>query len=260
MVVAGGPRLKKLLATALMLALGRGLGAQESAPIAPASLEQAADLWQATEHQVRDSRIGRGAARADFVAAGAALRKFYRGPQTNRWFFPLVGYGGSDFEDSSYKPKGFDYYRGTRGGARHPAVDIFVKDRLHRGLDDHDNKPILVRAAFSGVVVSVQQAWRPGDRWRGGVYAYVMEPATGRLAYYAHLSQLSVDSGQPIKRGEVIGRLGRTGKNAWKERSDTHLHFMWMVFHPRGSFDCLNPIARLRKAQTLPVFAAAKAS
>jgi murein DD-endopeptidase MepM/ murein hydrolase activator NlpD len=213
-------------------------------------MAQAVELWQSTARGIRDATLGREQACQRFALSFSFIQSHYQGPPpSGRWRFPLDGYGSKDFSPSSFKPRGFDYYLGSRGGAIHPAVDIFVKDRLERGLDDHNDKPISVHAAFGGLVVAAEQDWSEGDDTRGGVCAYVLEPATGRLAYYAHLDSLVVDSGDLVKRGQVLGLLGRTGRNAVKKRSGTHLHFMWMVFDPRdGGFRCLDPRPALRRA------------
>jgi len=242
-----------LTRAALFLLLGLAAAAPAPAkPALPLGLAQGAALWQATERQVRDSRIPRALARRRFMAAYQAILQAAEWPaQDPRWVFPLPGYDARDFEDSSYQPQGFDYYRGTKGGAPHPAVDIFIYDHGQRCRDDRDGGAVPVVAAFGGVVVSVQGAWRPGDRWRGGRYVYVLDPASGQLAYYAHLSETWVEAGDRLGAGACLGTVGRSGKNAFLARSATHLHIMWMSFHS-GAFAVLDPVEPLRKASLLP--------
>jgi hypothetical protein len=220
---------------------------------APRTLEQACYLWQSAERCVRDGSLPRRTARKAFRQAAAVILESRAWPQpVTPWAFPLPGYGARDFDARSYKPQHFDYYKGTRGGAPHPAVDIFVHDRGQRMVDDRTGRPIHAVSAFEGLVLSAQPAWKPGDPWRGGVYCYVMEPASGRIAYYAHLKEVYVKPGQWLRAGEAVGEVGRSGTNALKRRSETHLHFMWMQFK-QGDFWPLNPTRRLVAARTLPV-------
>jgi murein DD-endopeptidase MepM/ murein hydrolase activator NlpD len=46
-----------------------------------------------------------------------------------------------------------------------------------------------------------------------------------RYYYYAHLKDVSVKVGQHVSKGDPLGTVGRTGVNAYKKRSPTHLHF-----------------------------------
>ena len=44
--------------------------------------------------------------------------------------------------------------------------------------------------------------------------------ALGLLSLYGHLSSMNVGKGQPVKRGDILGRTGQTGLAA-----GDHLHF-----------------------------------
>lgn len=250
---AAGPDAGRALRRpAFLLLLLAATGAAWGQAPAPVGLAQGCALWQATERQVRDSRIPRALLRRHFLDAYQAIQRAADWPTpAARWVFPLPGYSAADFDPASYQPRGFDYYRGTRGGAPHPAVDIFIFDRGQRCRDDRDGGAVPVVAVFSGVVVSVQGAWRPEDRWRGGCYVYVLDPVSGQLAYYAHLSETWVEPGDRLAAGACLGTVGRSGKNAFMARSATHLHLMWMAFKA-GSFAVLDPVAPLRKASLLP--------
>ncbi len=241
--------MRQALPLALLLALAPAAPGRCASAPAPATLAQAASLWQCTERGVRDHQLSRARARRAFLRAFEALGRLSprQGP-LGRWAFPLPGYGPSDFSPLSYRPRGFDYYLGTGKGAPHPAVDIFVDDRRERQVDDRTGGPIPVVAAFGGVVVSAEQGWEHHDRWHGGVYAYVMRPQSGWIAYYAHLERLDVVLGQVVRGGQLIGYLGRTGVNADKRRSPTHLHLMWMRFRA-GTFKVFNPTRPLRRAR-----------
>jgi murein DD-endopeptidase MepM/ murein hydrolase activator NlpD len=83
----------------------------------------------------------------------------------------------------------------------------------HDGIDFRAAVGTPVLAAADGEVRLV------GERLRAGrmvVVAHAGELATA----YMHLSGIAVRVGQPVRRGEVIGRTGRTG-NA----TTPHLHF-----------------------------------
>ena len=54
---------------------------------------------------------------------------------------------------------------------------------------------------------------------------WIYEPIKSRYYYYAHLKEIFLKIGQIVSRGERIGTVGRTGKNAYPMRSPTHLHF-----------------------------------
>ena len=49
-------------------------------------------------------------------------------------------------------------------------------------------------------------------------------------------------AGERVQAGQVVGTIGRTGKNAWPRRSQTHLHFgLWdaSTFRPVNSYPLL---------------------
>ncbi len=218
----------------------------------PQTLEQALALWQSTERMIRDRRIVRKDARQRFIWAYNLIRERCEVTTTTKtWAFPLAGLSTGKYYRGSYQPKGFDFYAGSGKGSRHPAVDIFVKDRRQRAIDDATGKPVHVISAFDGIVVAAQPGWKVKDQTRGGVYTYVLLPATGHIAYYAHFKELNVVLGQVVRRGQVIGIVGRTGKNARKKRSETHLHYMLMKFD-KGNFYILNPLKRLAVSKRLP--------
>ena len=141
--------------------------------------------------------------------------------------FPVEGYpssaiGGKD--GSGYQIEGYDFFDGNRHKG-HPGHDIFIRDKNQDGLDDVTGKPVNVISASSGIVVSVNLDWKPPSPVRGGNYIWIYEPVTSRYYYYSHLKEIFVRIGEAVNRGEKIGIVGRTGKNAYPNRSPTHLHF-----------------------------------
>jgi hypothetical protein len=138
----------------------------------------------------------------------------------------LEGYGPRDIGGkggSGYQVKGYDFFDGNRHKG-HPGHDIFIRDRDQDSLDDVTGKPVHAISSSSGIVVSTHSGWEPYSPIRGGNYIWIFEPIKGRYYYYAHLAEVFVKVGQIVGRGERIGTVGRTGKNANPKRSPTHLH------------------------------------
>lgn len=102
----------------------------------------------------------------------------------------------------------------------------------HTGVDFPVATGTTVKAVAPGRVVSA--GW-------GGAYGYqvVIRHADGRYTQYAHLSAISVRSGQSVGGGQRIGRSGSTG-NA----TGPHLHFEVRTGPGFGSD--IDPVAYLR--------------
>lgn len=168
-------------------------------------------------------------------------------------FFPLKGYGlrhmggkrGEGFRPSRYE------FVGPRRRIGHPAQDIFVYDGNQDGLDDRTGRPIEVLAFAEGVVLSAFADWAPslsvnGNGLRGGNYLWIYHPAHKILSYSAHLDRLLVGTGERVAGGAVIATLGRSGTNAYAERSPTHLHFMLLRLEDMKP---MNPYPLLQRAR-----------
>ena len=98
---------------------------------------------------------------------------------------------------------GFGYRRDPFGGGGefHPGVDLAASA----------GSP--VRATADGVV------GRAG--WNGGYGQMIaLEQGNGVETRYGHMSQLAVVPGQQVRRGEVIGYVGSTGRS-----TGAHLHY-----------------------------------
>ncbi len=148
-------------------------------------------------------------------------------------FFPLKGYGLRHVggkRGEGYRPSRYEFV-GPRRRIGHPAQDIFVYDGNQDGLDDRSGKPIEVLAFAEGIVVSAFAEWVPGfsvngNGLRGGNYLWIYHPDLRLFSYSAHLARLLVETGERVAGGAPIATLGRSGTNAYAERSPTHLHFM----------------------------------
>ena len=108
---------------------------------------------------------------------------------------PMEGY---------YSPKGF-------GLRMHPVLGIF---KTHEGLDIINDVGMPIVAAGDGVVEMAGQS--------GGGYGnvVVINHGYGYQTLYAHLSKVKVHEGEHVKRGQFIGKSGRSGLV-----SGPHLHY-----------------------------------
>jgi murein DD-endopeptidase MepM/ murein hydrolase activator NlpD len=86
--------------------------------------------------------------------------------------------------------------------------------RYHTGLDFRAAYGTPIRAAKAGVVL---YAGNSGD-WAGNHVA--IKHADGMTTMYSHMSSMSAHPGQTVQAGDVIGRVGETGR-----AFGAHLHF-----------------------------------
>jgi murein DD-endopeptidase MepM/ murein hydrolase activator NlpD len=86
--------------------------------------------------------------------------------------------------------------------------------RYHTGLDFRAAYGTPIRAVKSGVVL---YAGNSGN-WAGNHVA--IKHADGKTTMYSHMSSMSVRVGQTVQAGQVIGRVGETGR-----AFGAHLHF-----------------------------------
>ncbi len=181
---------------------------------------------------IRDGRISKAAARSELPVKLARIRTEYyqRGgsdyPSTG-WVFPVAGYTAAAIDkgkNHGFVPGGYDFFSGNRHGG-HPAYDIFIRDRNQDSRDDRTGKTVQIVSMTAGVVVALENEWQPGSKLRGGKYIWIYDPANELLVYYAHIEELFVELGAIVKPGDLLATMGRSGLNAAKRRSPTHLHF-----------------------------------
>lgn len=228
-----------LFITLLMAMLALWPGASPGGDIDPAGRDGAASgcpscrSFDRLNTLVRDGKIEINAAREEVSRLLTAIGEEYRTTAggmvtSSAWVFPLKGYDVSAVgkgRGHGYLPRGYDYFDGNQHGG-HPALDIFIRDRNRDDRDDRTGHPVAVVAITGGIVVARETEWAPGSRLRGGKYVWVYDPASALLFYYAHLAEVRVEVGAVVAAGEVLGSVGRTGLNASKTRSPTHLHLM----------------------------------
>lgn len=114
-----------------------------------------------------------------------------------------VGPVGSAAQDAYYIAP-LNHYIKTQGVHGYNAVDLAAPV----------GTPILASAAGEVIVA------REGG-WNGGYGSYVViQHDNGSQTLYAHMSSVDVYDGQSIVQGQVIGRVGSTGKS-----TGAHVHF-----------------------------------
>lgn len=90
---------------------------------------------------------------------------------------------------------------------------IFGTQRLHTGIDIGADYGDSIRAADGGVVIHAD--------WMGGYgNTVIIDHGNGISTLYAHNSQLLVNEGQTVAKGQTVARCGSTGYS-----TGPHLHF-----------------------------------
>ncbi len=187
--------------------------------------------WHLLYMKIRDRIIPREEALVRLRKLEVLLRNSYSTDEkknsTDGILFPLRGYDVSSVggkRGNGYKIQGYDFFDGNDHKG-HPGHDIFIPDRNQDGIDDETGKPVSVVSVTPGIVVSIHQGWDPASHLRGGNYVWIYEPMARQYYYYAHMDGVLPAVGQTVSQGEPLGTVGRTGANACKKRSPTHLHF-----------------------------------
>ncbi len=85
----------------------------------------------------------------------------------------------------------------------------------HKGIDISNKAAPAILAADSGTVVIA--GWPDGFGYGNRV---LIDHGNGLQTLYAHMASISVNVGQTVNRGDVIGRMGSTGRS-----TGVHLHF-----------------------------------
>jgi murein DD-endopeptidase MepM/ murein hydrolase activator NlpD len=91
---------------------------------------------------------------------------------------------------------------------------IYRTRKMHKGIDFTAPKGTKVYATGDGVVKKVSRA-----RWGYGTHI-VISHGYSYTTLYGHLSRTNVRPGQKVKRGQLIGLVGSTGKS-----TGPHLHY-----------------------------------
>ncbi len=143
-------------------------------------------------------------------------------------------YINRDFEGARSQPWQGGQFGFVRGPVRGDGGKISYL-QLHEGIDIRPvrrdafgNPSDVVRATAGGNVVYVS---RDSGASNYGRYVVVEHLWDGCPYYtlYAHLSSISVEPGQPVRQGEVLGLMGFTGTGIDRERAHTHFEVCMML-------------------------------
>jgi murein DD-endopeptidase MepM/ murein hydrolase activator NlpD len=93
-------------------------------------------------------------------------------------------------------------------------IDPFLRaPAMHTGLDFRGSMGDAVRATAAGKVVVAG--------WNGGYGKMVeIDHGNGLATRYGHLSSVDVEEGQAVRIGQIVGRVGSTGRS-----TGPHLHY-----------------------------------
>lgn len=208
--------------------------------------------------RIRDGKIRKEEALALIKKYLPLIDTYYYGqggkdhPKSD-WIFPLKGYTSANIggtNGSGYIDDGYSYFDGNKHKG-HPAHDIFIHDSNQDCLDDRTKEPVNVLSLTGGIVIAVETNWESASNQRGGNYIWIYDPGMKSLFYYAHNKTVLVKPGMIIKPGDVIATVGRTGSNACKKRSPTHLHVMQLVLGADLIPKPVNPFTDLQKAKVI---------
>lgn len=199
------------------------------------------NTFRQVQIDIRDYAITPDSARTAFQAVIRDLRTAYKrdscqSTDSTHFVFPVEGYypresiGG---RGKGYRPNGLDLFDMNAKGS-HPAHDIFVRDKNQDNLDDRTWEPINVLAFTSGLVLATETSWKYDSELRGGNWIWIYNPCLDVLFFYAHNNVVSVKTGQWVNAGDKIAEMGRSGFNAYKPRSPTHLHLMTLKLTEDG--------------------------
>jgi murein DD-endopeptidase MepM/ murein hydrolase activator NlpD len=98
-------------------------------------------------------------------------------------------------------------------GFGHRSDPFSGEGAMHTGIDISAPQGTPVKAAADGVVIHAS--------WNAGYgRCVVIDHGNGYQTLYGHLSRIEVMDGQEIRRGEVVGQVGSTGRS-----TGPHLHY-----------------------------------
>lgn len=182
------PAVKRAIDSLPALVRNRAMGGGDALSVAPPALAAASP--DSTFGILKDL-LGSLEARLQTVRTGVEKQQALAAATPSIW--PVVGYLSSMF--------------GTR-------KDPFTgQPDFHPGLDIAANKGAPIRATADGTVESAGYAGNYGN-------AVVLSHGFGIATRYGHMSRIAVRKGVAVKRGDVIGYVGATGR-----ATSAHLHY-----------------------------------
>jgi murein DD-endopeptidase MepM/ murein hydrolase activator NlpD len=181
------PAVKRAIDNLPALVRSRAMGGGAAAIAPPVAALSSPD---STFGILRDL-LGSLEARLETVRTGVEKQQALAAATPSIW--PVVGYLSSMF--------------GNRADPFNGGPDF------HSGLDIAANKGTPIRATADGTVESAGYAGNYGN-------AVVVRHGFGIATRYGHMSRIAARTGQTIRRGDVIGYVGSTGR-----ATSAHLHY-----------------------------------
>ncbi|WP_060179183.1 LysM peptidoglycan-binding domain-containing M23 family metallopeptidase [Streptomyces sp. IMTB 1903] len=205
-----------LIHPGLKLALGgRGQAAPVTVPAPRTAPEAASKAESKPAPKVESKRAGRPAA-----------------PQAQRDSAPETPAAPAEAPAAQPAASGFVAPVSGSVSTQYKVAGAMWSSGYHTGVDFIAPMGTTVKAVGAGTVVSAGWSGSYGNE-------IVIRHADGKYSQYAHLSQLSVSSGQSVTAGQGIGLSGSTGNS-----TGPHLHFEIRTSPSYGSD--MDPIAYLR--------------
>ena len=128
-----------------------------------------------------------------------------------------------------------------------PAADFYISSRFGRRIDPFKKKTAvhygLDMAGWPGTKIYSTATGTVVKAGTNGAYGRMVEVdhGNGFKTRYGHMKRVRVKIGQIVKRGDIVGDMGCTGRC-----TSTHLHYeVWFGGKPR------NPMPYVRKAQSI---------
>ena len=101
-------------------------------------------------------------------------------------------------------------------GERRIFNDIFHS--RHRGIDIRSSRGTQVKASNSGKVTLIHDLYYAGN-------TVIIDHGLGLFSIYCHLSKILVKEGEFVRKGDIIGHVGATGRV-----TGPHLHWGFKLF------------------------------
>lgn len=114
--------------------------------------------------------------------------------------------------------------------------------RWHRGFDYHAPTGTPIYSVGDGIISLVQNHPDYGKC----ILITHKRPKKTYYSFYAHLSSVSVEYGQKVHKGNIIGKSGTTGNASDLSNDEAHLHFEYRTSPKHSDRKQKNPNAILK--------------
>lgn len=204
--------------------------------------------WDRFEKAVRDQTIAKEEAEKLFPDLYTNLKQYcrkYEFEKREKWIFPLENYYQTCVAKDCFIKEGYNFYNGNKASG-HPALDMLINDKNKDSIDDNTSEHVNVVCPVDMLIISVCIDWDKKSDLKGGKYIWGFNPEMDTFFYFAQLVDVLVMRDTLCKAGEVIGKVGRTGRYASQKSSSTNLHFMVLkvVGNSLVPFNCLEKFPR----------------